>query len=278
MRRRAFTLIELLVTIAIIAVLIALLLPAVQAAREAARRAWCTNNLKQIGLALASYESAHSSYPGLFAKAPAKNDWQGPFVGILPYLEQGALYSAFNSNFSVARVENETFRQTSISVYLCPSAPRRELDSSDLEGKLSAPVEWAVSDYGPIQGWIGGASDCPFEWNKVKTVSQFRDGLSNSVMMTETAGRPMQYLKGMKPGNPKIHAAGAGWADAENTVIASVGVGNTNVGGALSSHPGGVNSLFGDGSVRFVKDAVSPESWRALTTISGGEVISADAY
>ena len=92
-RRRAFTLIELLVVIAIIAVLIALLLPAVQAAREAARRAQCTNNLKQIGLAMHNYESANGSFP------PGEKGccWGTWGVFILPYVEQSTLYNAWNS-------------------------------------------------------------------------------------------------------------------------------------------------------------------------------------
>src|SRR6187402_1726474 len=102
MRRRGFTLIELLVVIAIIAVLIALLLPAVQAAREAARRAQCVNNLKQLGLSMANYESVNGSFPMAFfyqyyptgspaAGAPA--DGFGPMVALLPFMEQGALFS-----------------------------------------------------------------------------------------------------------------------------------------------------------------------------------------
>src|SRR5262249_24083869 len=106
--RRGFTLIELLVVIAIIAVLIALLLPAVQAAREAARRAQCTNNLKQLGLALANYESAQSCFPislvygvgvGLctspgFGRGCQNTPW---FVLMLPFIEQGPLYASFNA-------------------------------------------------------------------------------------------------------------------------------------------------------------------------------------
>ena len=91
--RRGFTLIELLVVIAIIAVLIALLLPAVQAAREAARRAQCINNLKQIGLAMHNYESSNGSFP------PGEKGccWGTWHVFILPFVEQSALYNAWNS-------------------------------------------------------------------------------------------------------------------------------------------------------------------------------------
>src|SRR3954463_3367009 len=103
-RSRGFTLIELLVVIAIIAVLIALLLPAVQAAREAARRSQCTNNLKQLGLAIANYESANACYPmAAFAQfLPSRSVGQGMscFVGILAYMEQGPLYASYNTSFS----------------------------------------------------------------------------------------------------------------------------------------------------------------------------------
>ena len=92
--RRGFTLIELLVVIAIIAVLIALLLPAVQAAREAARRIQCTNNLKQIGLAMHNYQSANNSLPpGI--KGSIWGTW---LVFILPYVEQGPLFNSWNSH------------------------------------------------------------------------------------------------------------------------------------------------------------------------------------
>src|SRR5437868_4406998 len=108
--RRAFgfTLIELLVVIAIIAVLIALLLPAVQSAREAARRAQCVNNLKQIGLAAANFESANAKYPPGYGQFPVTDITSctgGPFGGcridvlgqLLPYMEQSQLYAAFNT-------------------------------------------------------------------------------------------------------------------------------------------------------------------------------------
>jgi len=129
--RRGFTLIELLVVIAIIAVLIALLLPAVQAAREAARRAQCVNNMKQLGLALANYESAHSTYPpGQMRENTGANSaylaygyfvGSGIFVRLLPFIEQQALANAYNYNLIAEVAENNTVSATGLNSLWCPS-------------------------------------------------------------------------------------------------------------------------------------------------------------
>ncbi len=147
-RRGGFTLIELLVVIAIIAVLIALLLPAVQAAREAARRAQCTNNLKQLGLAVHNYESAHSMLPlgRVWAPLPgipfpsffmgAQNTtW---FTQMLPQFEQQALYNAYNFSIGiegppggdgmpVGFAINSTVYGTKLGAFQCPSDNDRDL-------------------------------------------------------------------------------------------------------------------------------------------------------
>jgi len=139
-RPHGFTLIELLVVIAIIAVLIALLLPAVQAAREAARRAQCTNNLKQMSLAVANYESSTQAYPMCYAQRaiwdiPNKSGTAGdsgwgnfsPHVYILAYMEGGPIYQAIN--FSVSAADNcdnatqATAIGTRVNSFLCPSSP-----------------------------------------------------------------------------------------------------------------------------------------------------------
>jgi prepilin-type N-terminal cleavage/methylation domain-containing protein/prepilin-type processing-associated H-X9-DG protein len=130
-RRPGFTLIELLVVIAIIAVLIALLLPAVQSAREAARRAQCVNNLKQLGLALANYESSNGVYPyGMARENCGPNCLFSPngyfvgsslFVRILPQVEQQPLANAYNFSLINWVADNTTVNGTGLSVLWCPS-------------------------------------------------------------------------------------------------------------------------------------------------------------
>ncbi|RUL88551.1 DUF1559 family PulG-like putative transporter [Tautonia sociabilis] len=130
-RRSAFTLIELLVVIAIIGVLIALLLPAVQAAREAARRAQCTNNLKQMGLAMHNFESAQGSFPRsgehpvtwTDGQTYKSQDYHSAFTMMLNYIEGTNAYNAFNLELRYNFPENLTAAGAVVNTFLCPTNP-----------------------------------------------------------------------------------------------------------------------------------------------------------
>ncbi|MFO0957840.1 MAG: DUF1559 domain-containing protein [Isosphaeraceae bacterium] len=166
-RRRGFTLIELLVVIAIIGVLIALLLPAVQQAREAARRIQCTNNLKQLGLALHNYENANGSLPPsqvLVQVGTASPTWAtswGVSARLAPYMEQGALYNSMNFNLKYSDPVNTTVSYLQVGYLLCPSEPNRTIT---IIQDLASGKGFGLSNYGWCEGdWYvyGGAAGPP---------------------------------------------------------------------------------------------------------------------
>ena len=160
--RLGFTLIELLVVIAIIAVLIALLLPAVQSAREAARRIQCTNNLKQLGLGLANYESTNACYP--YATSLQVNLVSGlaygssPLGALLPFVEQAPLWSAYNSSLSAQDDANSTVGGAGLSMLWCPSDGQiAGLRFAEGPGAYhNGTFNWSFSSYAGCYGqWAG---------------------------------------------------------------------------------------------------------------------------
>jgi prepilin-type N-terminal cleavage/methylation domain-containing protein/prepilin-type processing-associated H-X9-DG protein len=200
---RGFTLIELLVVIAIIGVLIALLLPAVQAAREAARRSQCTNNLKQLGLALHNYDTATGSFPlggNNNTGGPTTNDnrywgaWSAQTL-LLPYLEQRPVYDAINFNYlgrsdGFGEQSNATSILTRLNVFLCPSStpPSQVWFNLNGVGKVFAGNNYFASTGSSIM-WIGWPANTPNGifacGGPVRTLRDIRDGTSNTVAFGE---------------------------------------------------------------------------------------------
>jgi prepilin-type N-terminal cleavage/methylation domain-containing protein/prepilin-type processing-associated H-X9-DG protein len=297
--RTGFTLIELLVVIAIIAVLISLLLPAVQSAREAARRAQCTNNLKQLGLAMANYESANGCFPqGSFWIQPAslgfvwRHAWSHN-VGLLPYFEQSQIFNAFNSNVNIFDVQNDTINGIGMSTLWCPSDP---LVAEDYYGySYFYKLKFKMNSYGGSLGYFPNYPDArvgnpygmvPFDsnyqaitaqtngiiyYNSSVKISGITDGTSNTFSIGERAFGRL---------DPSISYCYMWWAsgqlcDSMSTAFYPMNVDkklkNTNGGiaGAQgftaflmsfgSFHPGGTNFAFCDGSVRFLKDSI--DTW-----------------
>ena len=157
-RRPAFTLVELLVVIAIIGILVALLLPAVQAAREAARRMQCSNNLKQIGLALHNFEGVHKFLPPGAVAGSTATDAHNAFriptrvehgwaIFLLPWLEQQGVYDLYDLRRDWRAPQNRTARETDLAVFKCPTTPDRDRVDSESYGGFGTVVS-AVSDYG----------------------------------------------------------------------------------------------------------------------------------
>ncbi len=194
-RSRAFTLVELLVVIAIIGILVALLLPAIQAAREAARRAKCTNNLKQFGLALHNYHDTYGTFPAGIgpgthsgnATAENREAWGG-IASMLPFLEEQALYDKVNFNYywysagnALAPDRNLDVSNTRMAGFTCPSDPGARGPRSD-----GSPISYNFS-HGPQSSWSVGASyRVGFVTRAVwGTFADITDGTSNSIAMAE---------------------------------------------------------------------------------------------
>jgi len=297
-RRSGFTLIELLVVIAIIAVLIALLLPAVQAAREAARRAQCTNNLKQIGLAIANYESATGTLPpGSFWSAsgtgPGKTgDGFSMFVMILPQMEQQPIYNLANFSLSYKYPANFTVAGVGINAFTCPSDPTasqiQPLSTTIYPLATTGTWKQAFTSYGGCSGtWAIRPSLSSANFNaqvsnmngtiymySATRFSDIRDGTSATLVMGER-GHSL-----LSPSDQLVnHFWNSGyWLDTMietyypiNAHRKPVGaLGARYVANASSLHPGGANFGFADGSVRFLKDSMDSWSINPSTIAAAG--------
>ncbi len=293
--RHGFTLIELLVVIAIIAVLIGLLLPAVQKVREAAARMTCSNNLKQIGVALHNYEGVYQKLPaGYVSRTTAVNgDNLGPGWGwaahLLPYVEQENLFRQISPNVDILDSAHANARVTSLKVYRCPSDTPAGGDTFLAEGESGPLVRLAFANYVACGGTfeVSGFPDNntgPFLRNSNFRITDITDGSSNTLFVTERWSKfsPRTTWTGALTGahNPPLNLAyeDEGAQTFMLTQTGEVGEGRTpnnklgHVEDATSPHSGGVNALFGDGSVRFLRNSINPAVWVGLGTRNGGEV------
>ena len=337
--RRGFTLIELLVVIAIIAILIALLLPAVQQAREAARRTQCKNNLKQLGLAIHNFADTFSVLPVSSRPPGVGTKRLAGITKILPQLEQANLYTQYNQalQWSDPNVTQRAVVSTRLPAMECPSAAANlKLDGDpDVTTTPSgyAANMVAISDYAlskgvdvnintylptaaqasfPITGNFTDPTSAAHKYfagmHAQNVDSKFRDvtdGLSNTISVIESAGRPTVYRRGPKPfGTVPTSRVNAGsWCRPASDILVmsqkadGSGLGGTtpfnatnghNVGsetyptGAygvqgtgqpFSFHTGGAQFLFGDGSVAFISENVDLTLFVGLVTRGNGEVV-----
>jgi prepilin-type N-terminal cleavage/methylation domain-containing protein/prepilin-type processing-associated H-X9-DG protein len=324
--RGGFTLIEALTVVSIIGLLLALVLPAVQGARESARRSQCANNLRQIGLALHGYNSAHQRFP---------IDWRDdlrtldgvtitrPFsalVWLLPYLEQIPLYNSINSsvqntssytNFPFP--QNESVLTIALQVFLCPS----DDPSPSMAGGCNYRGNFGVgpAPFTTIQTFDSGNGF--FTLGQALDASAFPDGLSHTAAYGErvlgtgggTSIDPVRDFGEIRVfGNcsagsadyalmcarlassqnfPGYRLAGFTWflGDFECTGYVHAQEPNGPIPDAItrnvwdgivtarSSHPGGVNALFADGSTRFIAQTIARATWRGLGTRNGDEIV-----
>lgn len=214
--------------------LAALLLPAVQAAREAARRAQCTNNLKQISIAMINYHDTYGAFPPAYiadANGKPMHSWR---VLILPFLEQQALYNRYRFDEPWDGPNNSTLAAEMPMAYRCPDDPA---------GPLSTRTNYAAIT-GPGTIFDGGTAS---------TLNSITDGTSNTMLVGETTG-------------------GIAWMEPRDLDVRQMTFAvNASPAEISSNHPGGAQVVFADGAVHFLSASASPQTIQALTTKAGSE-------
>ncbi len=305
MVKSGFTLLEILVVIAIIGAMAALLLPAVQQAREAARRSACTNNLRQMGLALHNYHATH----GVLPRNHYTNNFANANVALLPFFEASNVADLYNYNKPYSDLSNEVVKDKMPANMICPSSP---------DGGTPLRLNgFQTSDYVYVlnaQKVPGSTQYDPGTFKSCLTLNKIEDGLSNTLFMYESAGRAHVWFNNTQMSSDyeaKLQEVGwGGWAtpafwnitsvgwtgyangyvikpetwgldaanpsDSNPTSLSSVGnvMNNTNYfSAAYSFHPAGMNVLLGDGGVRFLQEQIDAETVIRLSNYNDGKVV-----
>jgi prepilin-type N-terminal cleavage/methylation domain-containing protein/prepilin-type processing-associated H-X9-DG protein len=302
---RGFTLVELLVVIAIIGILVALLLPAIQAAREAARRTQCLNHLKQWGTAMHLYHDTKKRLPiGSSGPTTAFPDVrrQTWVMYLWPYVEETNLAAAnvIANHFYVAP---GTIAGTMdglcgkfVAIYYCPSDIGVDQTSGTYQRRRgNYVVNWGNSFYGQV---VEPKEKAPFSHIKGdrgqprKTdFADITDGTSNTLMMSECLKAwsaddndwrgdihnddgEFRFHTKLTPNTSAPDVFESGWfqSTGDPKMPAAAGAATVQVTAARSRHPGGVNAVLCDASVRFVSDSIALDVWQALGTMNGGEL------
>lgn len=322
MRRRGLSLVEVVVALGVIGLLISLLLPAIQVSREASRRAQCVSREKQMGLALAGFESLHGGYHPVLSPVKESGIAKLPVLSqqvyLLPHLDHSSLFAEIDlsdcdgvvTGAGAQTVKNSAILSKTVSEFLCPSDPRAIGGANSYRFCTgTSPGAHETTNRPQCEAALRGFT-APF-----LRAAKVKDGLSNTIFLSEHPvgdgrGEPFDLRRDLlaagpawfltpddaKNGcaavvfpSPAARRAGVTWLiggylstwynhvvppnssipDCQGTDDPSGGAPGSVV--ARSEHVGGVNALWGDGSVRFVSDNIAPCVWRAVATYDGAE-------
>ena len=301
--RRGFTLIELLVVIAIIGTLMALLVPAVQKVRAAAARIQCGNNLHQIAIAALHHDSDHGGLP---PRCQVYDPYRGWCVYLLPYLEQDNIARLYRMDLSFYDPANNALVSLPLKVFVCPATPNggRTVQLVDVNGNPTGAVG-AEGDYfapnsvdaywwpDPQRSQAADEVEAPaMAHTTLRRVAAITDGTSNTLLVSELAGRPDHWIMGRKQADNstlRFPIWWGPWASYNSCIYKTWSndgltpggfctINCNNSWGIYAFHTGGANAVFVDGSVHFLRVGLSRDVFAGLVTRAGGEVIGGDDY